>query len=48
MNIADIVILAGIVLAVFFALRHMYKMKKRGCSCGCSECGRNCGSAQAK
>ena len=42
MNIADIVLIAGIVLAVLFALRRIYRMKKSGCSCGCAECGRNC------
>ena len=41
MNLADIVIIAGVALAVFLALRRMYRMKKSGCSCGCSECGRN-------
>ena len=42
MNTADIVLIAGIVLAVVFALRRIYKMKKSGCSCGCAECGKDC------
>ena len=37
MNLADIVILLVIALALFFALRHMKKAKGR-CSCGCADC----------
>ena len=39
MNLADLVILAVIAAAVFFAARRMWKNRKRGsCSCGCEGC----------
>ena len=37
MNLADLVILLIVAVALFFALRHMKKTKGR-CSCGCADC----------
>ena len=37
MNVADLVILLIVAVALFFALRRMKKTKGR-CSCGCSDC----------
>jgi hypothetical protein len=43
MNIWDILILALIAAAVFIAARTWRKKSARGgCSCGCSECTKNC------
>ncbi len=47
MSIIEIAIIAVLTLAVFFALRRMIKMRRGGCSCGCSscaDCGRSCES----
>ena len=41
-NLANIVIILGIVLAVFFVIRGLIRDKKAGkssCGCSCSECG---------
>lgn len=48
MDLIDYVLLAGIALAVFFALRHMQKKRKSGCSGCCAECVRTCGPAREK
>ena len=54
MNIVDILIIAVIVVAVFFAVRHVVKLRKSGgcacgssggCSCGCAGCDKPCGKA---
>ena len=43
MNIWDILLVALIALAPFFALRRMYRTRKTGgCSCGASGCSGNC------
>ena len=45
MNFWDVLIIAVIAAAVFFAVRAVVKQKKKGqCSCGCSGCpgGVNC------
>ena len=43
MNIWDILLVALIALALFFALRRMYRTRKTGgCSCGASGCSGNC------
>ena len=39
MNPFDFLLLAVIALAVLLAARRVYKNKKRGCSCGCADCG---------
>ena len=44
MSLLEIAIVAVIALAVFFALRRVIRMRKNGCSCGCSGC---CGSCAA-
>ncbi len=51
MNIADIAILAGVAVALFFALRSIRARKKKGCGCGCGcegcrqgECGKRRGA----
>ena len=36
MNLWDILILAAVGCCLFFALRRLGK--KKGCSCGCSDC----------
>jgi hypothetical protein len=38
MNLWDILILAAVACAVFFAARRMRKKKKSGCGCGCEGC----------
>ncbi|MBQ3372107.1 MAG: FeoB-associated Cys-rich membrane protein [Oscillospiraceae bacterium] len=48
MNMVEIAIIAGLAVAVFFALRHMIKMRKSGCSCGCSGCNGACEKARKK
>ena len=48
MNIVEIVIVAVIALAVFFALRRVFRMRRGGCSCCCAECGRACETARRK
>ncbi len=44
MGALDLALLALILLAVFLALRSLYKVKKsgRGCSGACSSCTANC------
>ena len=49
MNIADILIIALIAIALFFAVRHVVKLRKSGgCACGsaggCSGCTGSCAS----
>ena len=52
MSIIEIAIVAVIGAAVFFALRRIVKMRKSGCSCGCSgsctSCGRACEMSRKK
>ncbi len=48
MSVLEIAITAGIVLAVFFALRRIVRMRRNGCSCGCAECGGACGCKRGK
>ena len=48
MNMIELVIIAVIALAVFFALRHIVRMRKCGCSCGCSGCSMACEKAAAQ
>ncbi|MBQ7060275.1 MAG: FeoB-associated Cys-rich membrane protein [Clostridia bacterium] len=48
MNILEITILAVLAFAVFFALRHIVKKRKSGCSGCCSECGADCRTARKK
>ena len=52
MNIIDILIIAVIAVAVFFAVRHVVKLRKSGgcacgssggCSCSCADCNKPCG-----
>ena len=54
MNIADILVIAVIAVALFFAVRHVVKLRKSGgcacgasggCSCGCAGCDKPCGKA---
>ena len=43
MNVADLLILAGVGLLLFSALRRIRaNRKKGGCSCGCQDCGAAC------
>ena len=48
MNIIEIAIIAVIAVIVFFALRHIFKMRKSGCSCCCAACGGECGMSRKK
>lgn len=48
MNIIEIAIIAVIAVIVFYALRHIFKMRKSGCSCCCAACGGGCGMSQKK
>ena len=48
MSLLELALTAGIVLAVFFALRGMRRRRKRGCACCCAECGGNCRAARKK
>ncbi len=48
MNVYDAVIIAVIVTAVIFSLRHIFRKRGSDCSCGCAECGRNCENARRK
>ena len=48
MNMIEVLLIAVIALAVFFALRHIFKKRKTGCSCCCAECGRACETARRK
>ena len=43
MNLVEILIIAVLALAVFFALRRMIRMRKSGgCGCGCADCDKAC------
>ncbi|MDO5110676.1 MAG: FeoB-associated Cys-rich membrane protein [Clostridia bacterium] len=42
MNVLDVLLLSGVAIAIFFALRHMRRAQKSGC-CGC--CARCTGCA---
>ena len=42
MSFLEIVITVLIALSVFFALRRIVRMRKSGCSCGCSGCSGCC------
>ena len=46
MSIIEIAIAAVLFAAVLLALRRIVRMRKRGCSCCCAECGRECGMSQ--
>ena len=48
MSIIEIAIVAVLFAFVFLALRRIVRMRKRGCSCGCAECGGCCGMSQRK
>ena len=44
MNIWDILILAAVAAAVFFAVRRVWKTRRSGgCGCGCAGCNGACG-----
>ena len=47
-NFGDVIILAVIGLAVFFAIRVMRKDSKKGGCAGCSGCSGQCGSCKYK
>ena len=48
MNIWDILILAGVALLVFAAVRGIRKGKAGGCGCGCEGCTQKCGRKAEK
>ena len=48
MSLIEIALIAVIAIAVFFAVRRIIRMKKNGCSCGCSECNRACAASKRK
>ena len=48
MSIIEIAIVAVLFAAVFLALRRIFRMRKRGCSCGCAECGGCCEMSRRK
>ncbi|MBQ4436462.1 MAG: FeoB-associated Cys-rich membrane protein [Clostridia bacterium] len=49
MNIWDILILAAVAIAVFFALRKVWKNKRSGgCGCGCEGCTKSAGCQTKK
>ena len=49
MSILEIVIIAVLAVAVFFALRRIVKTRKSGgCSCGCAGCSKACPMAREK
>ena len=43
MSIIEIAIAAVLFAAVLLALRRIVRMRKKGCSCCCAECGGCCG-----
>ena len=45
-NLANLAVLVLIGIAVFFALRHMVRIKKAG-KCSCGSCGSDCRSCSA-
>ena len=47
-SMGDLLVLAVIGLAVFFAARTLRKDRKQGGCAGCSGCGGNCGSCKYK
>ena len=48
MNAADLILLVLLAAAVFFALRHIRKIRKSGCSCGnAGGCTGDCASCRA-
>ncbi|MCR5041564.1 MAG: FeoB-associated Cys-rich membrane protein [Clostridia bacterium] len=48
MNAADILIVIVLALVLFFALRHIRRRRKKGCSGRCSECGSACSSPRTE
>lgn len=49
MNLVEILIIAVLAVAVFFALRRMIRMRKSGgCGCGCADCDNACTAARRK
>ena len=49
MNLVEILIIAVLAVAVFFALRRMIRMRKScGCGCGCADCEKACTAARRK
>ena len=49
MNLVEILIIAILAVAVFFALRRMIRMRKSGgCGCGCADCDKACSAARRK
>ena len=47
--IMEILIIAVLAVAVFFALRRMIRMRKSGgCGCGCADCDKACTAARRK
>ena len=42
MNIWDVVIIIVLLAAAGFAVRHIVKGRKQGCSCGCGDCTKTC------
>lgn len=51
MNLVEILIIAVLAVAVFFALRRMIRMRKSGgcgCGCGCADCDKACTAARRK
>ena len=46
MTFGDCFVLALLVCAVFFAVRYLYRSRKRGACCGCSSC-RGCTGADS-
>ena len=47
MNLVEILIIAVLAVAVFFALRRMIRMRKSG-GCGCADCDKACTAARRK
>ena len=49
MNFVELLIVAVLALAVFFALRRMIRMRKSGgCGCGCADCEKACTASRRK
>ena len=48
MSIIEIAIVAVLFASVLLALRRIFKMRKRGCSCCCAECGGCCETSRRK
>ena len=49
MNLVEILIIAVLAVAVFFALRRMIRMRKSGgYGCGCADCDNACTAARRK